>query len=176
MPLTIDSLRRIENAGVVLLGVSEKISIDKKVERYTKRHVTHNCSFPVTSGLSVNNRVLKDTLQPCFYGFFLISILHIIVAMRIKWPSKRIMIGKTDFYAAYRRFHTNAHIAVTCIAIVVKLSFLCLCLLFGTTTAQAEYTTISEAEIYLGNDLLADTSWDATNLQLPHWHLLLRED
>ena len=72
--------------------------------------------------------------------------------------------------------HANAQIAATCISIVGKLAFLCLCLPFGATTAPAEYITISEAAIDLGDDLLADTSWDATNLQLPDWHLLPRED
>ena len=58
--------------------------------------------------------------------------------------------------------------------IVGKLAFLCLHLPFGNTLA--EYTTISEAVIYLGNYLLADTSWDATNIQSPHRHFLPRED
>ena len=61
------------------------------------------------------------------------------------------------------------------ISIVGKLNFLCLRLPFGTTPSPLEYTTISEAEIDLGNDLLADTPWDATNLQSPHRHLIPRE-
>ena len=96
--------------------------------------------------------------------------------MRIKGPSKRIPIGETDLGAAYRRVHINAQVALTCIAIVVKLAFLCLHLPFGTTPAPAEYTTISDSAINLGNDLLEDTSWDTTNLQSPHIRLLPRED
>ena len=59
---------------------------------------------------------------------------------------------------------------------VVKLAFLCIHLPFGTTTAPSEYTTISDAEINLGNDLLADALWDETDLHLPHIHLLPREE
>ena len=135
MPRTIDSLRHIENVGVIPLGVAEKFSIDKKGERYTKICVTYDCSFPAPSGISVNNRVLKETLQPCFYGFCLLRIIHMMAAMRIKWPSKHILIGKIDLDDAYRSIHTNAQIAATFIAIVVKLAFLCLCLTFGTTPA-----------------------------------------
>ena len=91
-----------------------------------------------------------------------------ISAMRIKWPSKLIMIVKTYLNASYRRFHKNAHIAATCITIVGKIAFQCLRLPFGTTTAPAEYTTISEAAIDLGNDLLSNTSWGAKKLQWPH--------
>ena len=108
LPLTIDSLRQIKHAGVVPLGVGEQFSIYKKGERYTKRLVTHNCSSPGPSGLSVNKQVLKDTIQPCFYGFNLLGILHIIAAMHIKWPSKRILMVKTYFDAAYWRVHKNA--------------------------------------------------------------------
>ena len=96
--------------------------------------------------------------------------------MLIKWPSKHIMIGKTDLGATYRRFHANAQIAATYIAIVVKLAFLCICLPFGTTLTSAVYTTISEAEIDFENNLLTDTPWDATNLQWLHQQLIPRED
>ena len=110
------------------------------------------------------------------YVFFLLGILHMISDMLIKWPSKHIMIGKTDLGATYRRFHANAQIAATYIAIVVKLAFLCICLPFGTTLTSAVYTTISEAEIDFENNLLTDTSWDATNLQSLHQQLIPRED
>ena len=55
LPLTIDSLCHIENVGVVLQGEAEQLSIDNKLERYTKRRVTHDCSLPGPSGLSMNN-------------------------------------------------------------------------------------------------------------------------
>ena len=57
-----------------------------------------------------------------------------------------------------------------------KLDFLCLFLAFGTTPEPPEYTTISESEIDLGNNLLMDTPWEATYLQLPHLHLLPGDD
>ena len=104
----------------------------------------------------MNNRVLRDTLQLCFYGFCLLSILQMIAAMRIKWPSKCILIVKTDLDAAYQLVHANAKIMSTCIKIVENPAFICLRLTFGTTHTPAEYTTLSKAEIELGNDLLVD--------------------
>ena len=35
---------------------------------------------------------------------------------------------------------------------------------------------MNESEIYLGNDIIEDTPWDATNLQSPYRQLLPRED
>ena len=88
--------------------------------------------------------------------------------MQNKWPTKLILIGKTDLYAAYHRIYSNMTTVSTCIAIVDELDFICLRLPFGTTTAPAEYTTVSEAEIDLGNDILQDESWDTDDLNSTH--------
>ena len=96
--------------------------------------------------------------------------------MRSRWPTKRILIGKTDLDAAYRRIHANSKTASTCIAIVDELAFLCLRLPFGTTPAPAEYATISEAAIDLGNELIKDQSWDKDDFKFPQRFLLPQEE
>ena len=165
-----------QNAGVVPLRVSEKLSIKEKGGRYIKRLVTHDCSFPGPSGLSVNNRVQRESLQPCFYGFCLIRIIHMISSMQSKWPPKRILIGKTDLDEAYLQVNENATTALGCIAILDELDFLYLRLPFGTTPTPAEYTTVSEAAIDIGNNLLEDESWNIDDLKLPHRSLLPQEE
>ena len=136
------------------LGVSEKLSIKEKGERYIKISVTRHCSLPGPSGLSVNNWVQLESLQPCFYDFCLLRILHMISAIPNKWPTKWIFIGKMDLDAAYPRIHENSTTGSTCIAIVDKLAFLCLWLPFGTTPAPSEYMTVRKAAIDLGNNIL----------------------
>ena len=96
--------------------------------------------------------------------------------MQSRWPTKRILIGKTDLNAAYRWIHANATTASTCIAIVDEIAFLCLRLPFGTTPAPTKYMTVSEAAIYLGNDLLQDESWGTDDLNSPHRYLLPQEE
>ena len=96
--------------------------------------------------------------------------------MQRRWATKRTLIVKTYLDAAYRRIHAKATTAFTCIAIVDELAFLCLMLPFGTTASPAEYTTVSEAEIYLGNDILRDESWDTDDLKSPHQYLLPQEE
>ena len=91
-----------------------------------------------------------------------------ISAMRSIWPTKRILIGKIDLDAAYRRIHANAKTASTCIAILNELAFICLRLSFGTTPAQEEYNTVSEVEIDLGSDLFQDQYWYTDDLNSPH--------
>ena len=96
--------------------------------------------------------------------------------MKSKWPTKRILIGKIDPEVAYLWIHTNLTTSSTCIAIVDELDFLCLRLPFGTTPTPAEYTTVSEAEIDLGNDLLRDESWDKDDLKSPQKSLIPQEN
>ena len=61
-----------------------------------------------------------------------------IAAMRIKWSSKRILIGKTYLDASHRRVHANEQIASTFITIVGKLAFLYLHIPFGITPVPEE--------------------------------------
>ena len=82
-----------------------------------------------------------------------------IAAMGFKWPSKRILIGKTDLDSAYQRSHANVQIASTCIAIVGKLAFRCITLHFGNIPVPEEYTIISDSDIDLGGDLISDASY-----------------
>ena len=88
-----------------------------------------------------------------------------ISSMNSKWPSKLILIRKTDIDAADHRIHTNTRIAATCIYIVDKLTLLCIPLTYSTTPAPSEYTTIIEAAIDLRNDLLREKSWGATEIK-----------
>ena len=126
LPLTIDSVHHIKNVGVIPLGISEKFSVNEKEEIYKKSRINHDCSFLGSSGLLLNNRILKEKLQPRFYKFCLLTILHMLVAMQIRYPSKSILIRKTDLGAAYRYIHANAQIVSTYIAIMDKLALLCL--------------------------------------------------
>ena len=138
--------------------------------------MTHDCSFPGHSGILVKKRVQWESLQPFFYGFCLLSILHMISEMQSKWPTTLILIGKTDLDADYRRIHANGTTVSTCIAIVDELAFTCLKLTFGDTTSPEEYTIVSEATIELGNDPPREESWDKYDLNLPHRYYLPQEE
>ena len=46
LPHRIESLQSIKNEGVVHLRVAEQFSINEKGDRYIKRRVSRDCSFP----------------------------------------------------------------------------------------------------------------------------------
>ena len=88
LPLTIESLQNIKNAGVLPLRVAEQFSINEKGGRYIKKRMTRYFSFPGPSGLYVKNQVQRESIQPFFYGLCLLRILHMISEMLNKWPKK----------------------------------------------------------------------------------------
>ena len=96
--------------------------------------------------------------------------------MQSKCPTKRILIGKKDLDAAYRRIPANTTTVLTYIAILDYPAFLWLLLPFGTTPAQTEYMTVSDVSIDQGNYLLRDESSCIDDLNLPHQYLLPPEE
>ena len=99
-----------------------------------------------------------------------------ISAMQKNGQHKGYLFGKMVLDAAYRQIHANATTTSNCIGILDKLDFFCLRSHIGTTPAPAEYTTINEAAIDIGNDLLRDDYWDTNILNSPHRSLLPKED
>ena len=59
---------------------------------------------------------------------------------------------------------------------VDELEFFCLRLPFGTTPAPAEYTTVREAAIDLGNNLFLNKYYNTDDLNSPHISLLPQGD
>ena len=96
--------------------------------------------------------------------------------MQSRWPTKQTLIRKIDLDASYLWIHAKATTASTCIAIVDELSFLCLRLTFVATPAPEEYTNVSEAATYLGNNLLKDESLDTYDINSPHQSLLPQDE
>ena len=80
-----------------------------------------------------------------------------------------------DLDTAYHRIHANTQISSTFITFVNKLALLYLRLTSSATSIPEDYTTVHKATIYLLNDLLMENSWDATEIQSPHRHLLKEE-
>ena len=134
--------------------------------------MTHDCSSPCASGLSVNKQVQQESLKICFCGFFLLSIIHMISAMWGKWPTKRIFTGKRDWMQPTTESMQKIYDRIDLNINRLKMSFLYLRLPFSTTPAPVQYTTIKKNAIYLGNDLLRDELWDTTYINSPHRNLL----
>jgi len=117
LPLQTDCIYEVKNASLAPLGVQFQRTIDEHGATIPKYRMTHDQTFPGPSGKSVNLRIDKSKLPPCVYGHVLKRLTHYIVDQRAKHPDKRILLGKYDLKAAYRRAHLSGTSIAECLTI-----------------------------------------------------------
>ena len=167
LPVTTKGLKSTKGAAVIPIGVAQQSSIDETGDKYTKRRTTHDATFPPPSGKSVNNRLVRELLEPCFYGHCLIRLLHSIHQMRYYYPLIRILLIKADLDAAYWRLHVMAKMAVLTITILHRIAYILLRLPFGVANGPSDYCQVSEPIIDLTNDMLRDKTWHLSETYSP---------
>ncbi|MGH7974537.1 MAG: hypothetical protein ACREBR_03335, partial [bacterium] len=144
LPIPIETLHMLSNVSVAPLGITKQDTINEKGEIVPKHRMTHDQSFKGPSGLSVNERTIRDELSPCMFGHCLRRIIHYIVDVRYRHNVVRIMMGKFDLKAAYRRSHLHATTATECCTVFSDLAFVALRKTFGATPCPTEWCCISE--------------------------------
>ena len=71
--------------------------------------------------MSVNSRVEKEKLMPCYFGRVIKCHINWAVAACRKYPNKRILATKLDIKTAYRQCHLNTMTAIqTCTQLPTK--------------------------------------------------------
>jgi len=119
-------------------------------------------------GKSVNDRVLTEKLDPLYYGGCLSRILHYIVSLRLRLPKVKILGGKSDIKAAYRRVTLHGDTAEKCTIMYKDFGLTSLRLTFGGSPCPNEFCIASELCTDLANDLLHCPHWDPSKLFSPH--------
>jgi len=85
-----------------------------------------------------------------YYGGCLSRLIHYIISMRLRHPTIRILGGKSDFKAVYRRVNS-----------------------FGGSLCPNEFCVASELCTDLANDLLHCPDWQPEKVHSPHSNLIL---
>jgi hypothetical protein len=152
------------------MGVADQLGISATGEFVSKLRVTHDLSFAqAVSGESLNSRVNKEELEPCMFGHTLLRLVHHIVYLRSKYPTKKIWLRKEDFKSAYRRMHLNAKTAFqTSVRVKLKGKFYILVSLrlpFGGSPCPSDFCLISDVITDTINDLLACDDWDPREIK-----------
>ena len=168
LPVPVELVPKIKDSMVCPIGVTTQWTITEWGERIKKFRTTHNCSYEGPSGNSINNRFLKDQLSPNIYGQALRRFLHGIAIMRYQCPDQKILLGKFDGDAAFRRLHVNGRLAAATITIFLHIAYILLRLPFGSVPAPSEWCIFSEITVDLTNDLLEDETWEPETLHSPH--------
>jgi len=131
LPLLKEVLFNIPNASLAPLGCVEHDTINERGEQSKKFRMTHDQSFLGPSLHSVNKRVIKECLPNCMYSFALLRILHYIISLRSKHPTKRILISKFDLDSAYHRCHLSGATAAESLTIYNDTLLMALRMTFG---------------------------------------------
>ena len=107
LPLPVQKLHKIPGVIVGPMGLVSQTSIDEHGNTIPKHRLTHDQSFnyDLENIKSVNERVRKDLLSQCVYGFALKRFIHSIVALRTEFPDTPLLMSKLDFKSAYRHVH-----------------------------------------------------------------------
>ncbi len=147
------------------LGVAEHLGISESGTYVPKLRLTHDLSFPgAISAESINSRIDRERMEPIMFGHCLSRILHQIVALRMKYPDRKIFIRKEDLKSAYRRMHLEAKSAVWS-AVRVQIEdewyvLISLRLPFGGSSCPPDFCLMSDVICDVTNDLLMCDSWN----------------
>jgi hypothetical protein len=139
-------------------GLASQFSLKADGSRKLKHRLTHDLSYQVdpVGKVSVNSRVDMDQYPEMVFGWCLPRIIHFIVALRIAFPTKRILIAKYDFSDAYRRIAHSASAAVQSIIVWAGIAFLALRLSFGGSPNPPTWCSFSEMVTDLSNEIPLD--------------------
>ena len=115
----------------------------------------------------MHSRCDMDTYLEMVYVFCLFRTIHFIVALRRKFPNKRILISKYDFSNAYRRMAHIASSAIQTILVHSRKAFIYLRLTFGAAANPAVFCGLSNMVCDLSNEITLVKEWDPDVLFIP---------
>jgi hypothetical protein len=101
------------------------------------------------------------------YGWCLPRIVHFIVALRLAWPGKSILIARYDCSDACRRIAHSAKAVAQTITTLGALAFVCWRLTFGGSPNPPTWCCFSEIVTDLANEISMCAEWDPATLKSP---------
>ena len=168
IPIPLPTLFQLRHADMTPIGIATQFTVNEAGEKILKKRLTHDFSFPVASGTSVNIEHVDNAMEECLYGYCFKRILHRIHALRIQYPETPILAARYDLDAAYRSLHVLIEHTVRSTTVVNDMAYIPLRLPFGVAAGPGLYSTVSEAIFDLTNDILSEQSWDHLSLKSPH--------
>jgi hypothetical protein len=158
LPLPASIIPKIPGAMVQPYGLASQFSLQADGSRKLKHRLMHDLSYQLDpkGKVSINSRVDMHQYPEMIFGWCLPRIVHFIIALRIAFPTKQILIAKYDFSDAYRRVAHLASAAVQSITVWAGIAFLALRLSFGGSPNPPTWCSFSEMVTDLSNEIPLD--------------------
>jgi len=168
IPVAVEIIKKMKGAMIQAMGIVSQWTINAAGDRVVKKRLTHDLSYWITKiYASVNSRCNLDMYPPMIYGWCLIRIIHYIIALRLAFPTMRILISKYDFSDAYRRIAHASKAAAQTIFVIGQVAFICLRLSFGGAVNPPSWCCVSEMITDLSNELPLIKKWNPDKLFSP---------
>jgi hypothetical protein len=103
IPIPLSSVQLVLGLLMASMNIMEQNTIDESGQIIQKDRLTHNQSWKLSSGTSINSRVQKELLQACQYGFCIRRLINWVIAARRKYPGQRILATKIDYNSTYHQ-------------------------------------------------------------------------
>ncbi len=176
LPLPLQKIHLLPGILLAPMNIVEQDTIDEHGNTIPKFRLTHDQSFKFENGsnTSLNSRLFREELHPCYFGWVIRRLVNWIVAARRKHPNRRIFATKVDFKSAYRRLHLNQKIALqSCTQLPEDdIALMALRLTFGGAACPFEWSVISETICDLATAIAHDEGWDPSTLHAPDQHIV----
>lgn len=169
IPLPLSYISQLRHGELAPIGMGNKQWKElPDGSKKPKLQMTHDQSFNVSVGRSVNDRIIHEQLDPLYSGGCLSRIIHYILSVRLRHPNIPILGGKSDIKAAYHRITLHGDTAEKCTIMFQDYGLTSTRLTFGGTPCPNQFCLASELCTDLANDLLQCKEWDPKILASPH--------
>jgi len=176
LPLPLNKIHLLPGVLISPMNIVEQDTINEHGDTIPKFRLTHDQSFRFENGsnTSLNSRLCREELHPCYFGWVIRRLINWIVAARKKYPNRRILATKVDFKSAYRRLHLHHRIATqSCTQLPEdEIALMALRLTFGGAACPFEWSAISETICDLATAIAHDEGWNPTTLHAPDQDLV----
>jgi hypothetical protein len=156
MVVPTDLVPLIPGAMVQPTGLAEQWVLDNNGKRKVKHRITQDLTYAETEKEepnSVNSRIDMKAYPEMICGWCLPRIIHFIVALRLAWPGKSILIAKYNCSNAYGRIAHSAKAVAQTITTLGALAFVCWRLTFGGSPNPPTWCSFSKIVTDLANEI-----------------------
>jgi hypothetical protein len=168
MPLPLSFAQKIKGLLISPMNIARQNTIDFMGNIMPKDCLCHDHSMEFLPKSSLNSRARMLDHEPCHFGHALNRLFHFIVHLRLRHPTKRILMTKVDWKAASRRVHMDVDTVLQCCTQLENLLLAALRLTFGGSPAPPEFSCISDTGSDIAKDLVVNPTWDPLTLCSPH--------